>query len=466
MPFSYVDLLGMKPTEMLDAPIADTPAAIKTLLDSATTAEPLALAGMRHSQGGHTAATNGRMVITETMGKVLSVDACNQTVTVQGGATWSQVHHALRAYGLAPLVHQSSAHFSVGGSIAVNCHGRDLVSGPLANTVVSLKVLTGTGDTLTASRTENEQLFQATIGGYGACGAILKATLKVTPNLMMQRIWTPMTLDKYAKHLGELLAGTYPTTLMHHGWINVSKGGYFSEVISYDVKREDPPLGDTWAVDNQLQAEGWGNNEILRAGWAAARRNGDIRSEVWKHLSDRGQRGTPSQSRLNWLREDISFTMSAKTDLGVDMLQEYFVPLDQFKSFVEALATIFPYVHPPGGQTAQLLSSTVRLVMPEQAPVSYLSYAVGSPRVAVAIDAYVPLTAKGEPTCEAAKQFRRAISLAWSKGGSYYLPYYSFACPEEHFQPAYPQHGDWKSAALRYNPKRKFWNNFLAKYGV
>ena len=95
--------------------------------------------------------------------------------TVRSGTTWAEVQELANREGLAVRVQQSSNNFTAGGSLSVNCHGRDKDFGPIASTVRSLRVLLADGRILTAtpedpSDSEAGGLFAAVLGGYGLVG--------------------------------------------------------------------------------------------------------------------------------------------------------------------------------------------------------------------------------------------------------------------------------------------------------
>ena len=100
----------------------------------------VAIAGARHSQGGHSSA-EGQMVIDMTgMDRVLSVDPDEGTIRVEAGATWQAVQEAAHEQGLAVRVQQSSNVFTIGGSLSGNCHGRDIAYGPIVCSVHSFRL--------------------------------------------------------------------------------------------------------------------------------------------------------------------------------------------------------------------------------------------------------------------------------------------------------------------------------------
>jgi FAD/FMN-containing dehydrogenase len=75
---------------------------------------------------------------------------------------------------------QSTDIFSVGGSISVNAHGMDHQAGALAKSIKSMKVMLADGSLQTVSATENKDLFNLVVGGYGLFGVIVEAELDVS----------------------------------------------------------------------------------------------------------------------------------------------------------------------------------------------------------------------------------------------------------------------------------------------
>src|SRR6185503_13601595 len=102
---------------------------------------------------------------------------------VQSGATWHDIQTYLHPlYAVKAM--QSTDIFTVGGSIAVNAHGMDHQAGSVGRTVRSLSVLLPDGTLQRASPTENQELFNLVVGGYGLFGIVLDADLDVTDNVI------------------------------------------------------------------------------------------------------------------------------------------------------------------------------------------------------------------------------------------------------------------------------------------
>lgn len=150
------------------------------VLNAEKTGDVLSIAGMQHSQGGQTVYPNGVMVDMKPYNQVIEINEDEKTVTVQSGATWSDIQEAINPYGLSLKVSQSQNIFTVGGSLSVNAHGLDIRNGGLTDTVLSMRLLNAEGDILQLSPSENTELFYAVLGGYGLFGIILDVTLELT----------------------------------------------------------------------------------------------------------------------------------------------------------------------------------------------------------------------------------------------------------------------------------------------
>ncbi|RAP31184.1 hypothetical protein C2W64_00356 [Brevibacillus laterosporus] len=85
--------------------------------------------------------------------KIMSIHPEEKKIRVQAGATWKDVQDAINPYGLSVKTMQSQNIFTVGGSISINAHGRDIRNGSLIKSVDSFRLLTADGQIRQVSRT-------------------------------------------------------------------------------------------------------------------------------------------------------------------------------------------------------------------------------------------------------------------------------------------------------------------------
>jgi decaprenylphospho-beta-D-ribofuranose 2-oxidase len=480
MSIELEDLVGLNATKvarLIALSPTDSQVQVQRLLNGS---EPLVVAGMRHTQGGHTALDGGHLLFTETMGllgrrRIEGPEpGTNPLVDVAAGVTWSELHAHLNALGLSPMVQQSSAHFTVGGSIAVNCHGRDPRWGPMVHSLESVEVLCGDGKTRVASRSYHQDLFRAVVGGHGACGLILRAQLRLVPNvaLIASHDDDELALGEYvAGVLRPLLAaGSASASQLHHGWLNATASGFWDSVWYNDYVQ---PPGRPTVAGEVLRSEGWGESEILRAAWVAARRNPGIRDDVWRELKQLSSR--ERESRTNLLRAPVGMTLSKGDAKGVDLLQEYFLPPDRVVEGVRSLKRHFQGLSP---QVIHVLTGTLRVVRRDDE--THLSYCRGQDRVSLAVEMHVavetPAGGVRQPSAAVQSALWQANEIVMALGGSFYLAYHRLANPvagkpaNQQFMQAYGAGGlahylqAQRDAIRKYDPSRRFWNHFLQAY--
>ncbi len=471
------DLVGLNVTPMRDRPLLTDVEQARRVADRSNDCS-LSIAGARHTQGGHTAVDDGRQLLTMTGLNRVGVPVPVQgqpheaLLEVEAGATWEEIQRVIGPYGFAPMVQQSSPHFSVGGSIGANCHGRDPRWGPMACSVENLTVLTGKGDLLTASRTEHPELFKAVLGGYGSCGLTVKATLRLVANSMLEYVGDVPYLRRgvadYVAHAQKL--DGHPEVHLHYAWLCCVRGRFYDECLIADLKTRTPPR--QLVPHPRFKEEDWGDGEILRAGWSAARKDpGAMRQAVWNelcrlhHWGGDGGKGTAA-GRIDWLRASVSFTAYRGSSTS-DILQEYFVPLEALPEMVKRLKAIFE----GAGGKINVLSTTLRVVRADGDD-TVLSYCRDGARACIAVDAEVSTVGSGQtreldPDVKAA--IASATAAALELGGSYYLPYCRVADVAQ-FRRAYVRHDALQVAIEAWNPKvdgrHRYWNRFLNEYFV
>lgn len=479
MPIELDDLIGLNLTTVRDMPIIDAEATARSVVkgNAEHTVTP---AGMRHCQGGHTAMPNGRVLLMEAM-RAVSYDPTDQTFTAEAGATWSQIHQVLHLHDRAPLVHQSSGHFTVGGSLAINCHGRDPGQGPLADTVVSLDVMDGSGNVKKNVQPGDDE-FKLVIGGLGGGALILRARFRTTANIPLHEIKDSCGVKKYASgilpHLPNRKLAS-PAQL-HFAWICCVPGGDFFDGVVYcdyiDANEEYKTSINPPVYEVGLKDEAWGTSEVLRAAWWASSRDDRMQGKFWQLIKSPGWGGglgKDIQTRLNWMRAAVGFTMSRGeinkfgTDKdSVGMLHEVMVPIPELMRLLILGRNLFS--DPNHRQHVRLLSCVVRPVQIQQNE-TFFCYAKDQPMACVTLDAQVlQTTVEGRrvPTQEAHRIFQRWIQQAIDLGGSFYLAYYPFAMQDQ-FDACYGGAADsWKKCRKNIDPYGRFLNQHLLHYGL
>lgn len=141
---------------------------------------PLALRGMGRSYGDAALNTDGFVLSTAGLNRILEWDAQAGVIAVEPGVTIGQLwRHTLPA-GWWPPVVSGTQHVSLGGAASANIHGKNnWRMGPLGEHIRSFDLLTPAGERLTCSREHERALFHAAIGGFGLLGVMTRIELQL-----------------------------------------------------------------------------------------------------------------------------------------------------------------------------------------------------------------------------------------------------------------------------------------------
>ncbi|MDH5325824.1 MAG: FAD-binding oxidoreductase [Gammaproteobacteria bacterium] len=143
---------------------------------------PVTVRGGGLTTEGESVAYGGLLLDMTGMSRVLHIDTQAQTVRTQAGIYWHTLAESLRRQNMDYLSAPLNMTSSVGGTLGVG--GIDVNSARLgcsADQVESLQVVTPTGDIAECSDSQNPELFQRVILGYGQFGVITEATLRIRP---------------------------------------------------------------------------------------------------------------------------------------------------------------------------------------------------------------------------------------------------------------------------------------------
>lgn len=116
------------------------------------------------------------------LGGVIAVDPENRTADVAGMCTYEDLVAATLPYGLAPLVVPQLKTITLGGAVTgLGIESTSFRNGLPHESVLEMDILTGTGDVITASPTENSDLFRAFPNSYGTLGYSVRIKIELEP---------------------------------------------------------------------------------------------------------------------------------------------------------------------------------------------------------------------------------------------------------------------------------------------
>lgn len=163
-------------------------------------------AGSRHSFTD-IAATDGLMVDTSGLARVLEVDAETRRVTVEAGIRLHALGPLLARHGLA-LENQGDIDAqSLAGALATATHGTGARFGNLSARVVGMRLVTASGSVVDLTEESDPEGLLAARVSLGALGVASRVTIECSPLYTLERHDVPLPLDETLARLDEHVDG-------------------------------------------------------------------------------------------------------------------------------------------------------------------------------------------------------------------------------------------------------------------
>lgn len=417
----------------------------------------LSMAGARHSMGGHAFAPDG-IVLDMTGFNKVSFDEAARTMTVESGARWHDIQNALHPR-FAVKAMQSSDVFTVGGSISVNAHGMDHQVGAIERTLRRLRIMLADGSVVTASRTENTDLYRHVVGGYGLFGVILTAEIEIADNLIYRSERRLIDIADFPRIFAEEIVPD-PAIGLFYGHLSTAPGSFLREMLLYTYHRQDvpdlalPPLAEVSSAGLRrlifnLSKEGALFSE---AKWYAEKElehrfESCTVSEILKRTGEACfvSRNEPMHDSVPYLFNNLKHE--------TDILHEYFVPRDRLVAFVDQMRALMVK------DDILLLNASVRVVHKEDVALNY------APEEAFSVVLYVNQTVDEAGIARMRGLTSDLVDLAHLHGGRFFLPY------QRHYDAlqlkrAYPMIGAVFAAKKQFDPAGLFSNSFYEAFAA
>lgn len=416
----------------------------------------VAIAGVRHSMGGQAFSKNA-LILDMTKFNQVSLDEQRKVLTAQGGATWHDIQNFLHPkYAVKAM--QSTDIFTVGGSISVNAHGMDHNAGSVARTIRSLRIMMPDGSIQTISPSKNPQLFHLVVGGYGLFGVILDAEIEVTDNVVYQSERQIIDYREFPDLFAEKLGPDNKLGLFY-GHLSTAPQSFLQEMILYSYKEtaappgEIPPLTDTGSIKLRRLVINFSKLGPLAARlkwWSEKYIEPKLEScSVTRNQAMKDgeaclvARNEPMHDSVKYLKNNL------KGD--TDILHEYFIPRDQFISFVDAMREVLIR------NKTNLLNASVRVVHKEDTALNY------APADAFAIVLYINQKTDQTGNERMEKVTQELIDLTVKHHGRFFLPY-QLHYTEEQLNQSYPEIPAFFAAKQKYDPTGILTNTWYEKY--
>ncbi len=427
----YVDrILRPTTTEQIQAALASGRGAIS-------------IGGGRYSMGDQIAAENSLHLDMRGMNRLLAFDPAARTVRVQSGMTWRDLQDIVDPHELSVKVMQSYCNFTVGGSISVNCHGRYVGKGPIINTVRALRLIAADGNAIELDRNHRPDWFDAVIGGYGGLGVVSEVELELDENCRIERRVRECSLADYPAFFREQVL-TDPDIVFHNADLPPPR---YDAPLATSWRRTQLPLTETQRLIPRDADYGKDQKMI----WAVTELPGG--ESMREHFYDRKLLHEPSVVYRNHEASlDVRSLEPWSRRLSTYLLQEYFIPVENFAAFCADMRRIL------AANEVHALNVSIR-----HSPADTRSLLRWAPKEVFSFALYYKQRSWAAADRDAERWTRQLIDAALAQGGRYYLPYRLHASREQ-FERAYPEHVAFARIKQAIDPDRRFRNRMWDKY--
>jgi FAD/FMN-containing dehydrogenase len=157
----------------------------------------LGLRGAGCSYGDASLNSDGHVLDTSGMDRILAFDTERGVITVEPGVTMRDLWRRVISFGWWPPVVPGTMAVSIGGAAALNIHGKNnFAVGSFGEHVESFVLQTASGEVLRCSRQQHCDVFHAAIGGFGMLGCFLEITMRLKRvHAGRLRVWALPTRD-------------------------------------------------------------------------------------------------------------------------------------------------------------------------------------------------------------------------------------------------------------------------------
>ncbi|MGM9490918.1 FAD-binding oxidoreductase [Ideonella sp. YS5] len=406
----------------------------------------LAVCGGRHAMGGQQFLSDGLLIDTAGLQRVLAFDAARGLISVEAGIQWPalfQQLHELQAgtdggWGVAQK--QTGAdRFSLGGSLSANVHGRGLAMKPIVADVESITLMGADAQPRRCSRSENAELFALAIGGYGMFGVITEVTLRLARRRKLRRLVelgsTDDLMAAFERRIAEgCLYGDFQFA------IDPQRPDYLNRGVfaCYQPVADDTPIP---AGQLALGESDWvGLLELAHRDKSEA-----FRRYAGFYLATAGQVYWSDLHQLSYYLDDYHAALDESLGhCGSEVICELYVPRSRFAGFMRQAAQLLRE------READVVYGTVRLIRRDDE--SFLPWA----REDFACVIFNLHTPHDPGTCaQVAETFECLNALAMAQGGSFYLTYHRHATAKQ-LRTCHPRIDEWLAAKLAFDPEERF----------
>jgi FAD/FMN-containing dehydrogenase len=422
-----------------------TAAEVRTLLRTVRAeGRHVSIAGGRHAMGAQQFLTDGVLLDTRRLNRVLGFDAARGLVEVEAGIQWPElVEYLLRVqdgqwpqWGIAQK-QTGGDYLTLGGTLSANAHGRGLTMKPFIGDVESFTLIDSEGNTRRCSRAENAELFALAIGGYGLFGVIYSVELRLARRVKLERVVEVIDVGQVMAAFERRIADGFLYGDFQYS-INEDSPEYLRKGV-FSCYRPVAPETPMPSAQRELSDANW--RELLYLAHVDEQAAFDRYASYY--LSTAGQLYWSDTHQMSIYPVDYHDALdrrSSAAQRATEMISEIYVRRADLAAFMAEAA------EDCRRNGVQNIYGTVRLI--ERDDESFLAWAKEN-YACIIFNLHIDHTPPG--IAHAADAFRRLIDLGIKYGGRYYLTYHKYATRRQ-VEACYPQLPEFLRLKQRHDP--------------
>ena len=417
--------------------------------------KPICVAGSRHAMGTQQFATDGVLIDTRKMAKVLKLDPTLGLLEIEAGIQWPNLYDYLiteqagRDKQWTFAQKQAGAdRLTIGGCLASNIHGRGLKLPPFVGDVESFTLVNHKGDLVNCSRRENAELFSAAIGGYGLFGVVYSVTLRLVPRKKVERVVQIRSVESVPGAFAERLADGFTLGDLQFS-IDDKTDGYLREGVftCYRPVADETPMG---APQKGLEEKDWAEILLL----AHANKAQAYRKLAGFYLQTSGQVMWSDEAQMTAYPENYHREIDRRlqTPRGSESAVELLCEREKLPALVQETRDYAKR------NQLEIVHASVRLV--EEDKETFLAWAA-KPFACLTLGVHIEHSTRG--LISAGDHFRRLIDIALRHGGGWYLTYRRDALRRQ-VDRAFPQFAEFLKLKRKHDPQELFQSDWYRHY--
>jgi len=423
----------------------------KMIVECSKRKKKITIIGTQHSQGGQSIYDDAIVLDMKYYNRILNLNIDDKLITVQSGITWKKIQTHINPHNLSIKAMQSSNSFTVGGSLSANIHGRDINNSLIIGTVESFRLLISSGKIINVSRDENFELFRLVIGGYGLFGIIMDVTISLCNNSLLQKKVDIIHYTDFPEFFNVNVLNNSNAALFM-AWPSIAPSSYLSEIVITMWEKSNNQI-----LDDKLLNLGKEKHVLRDKTIYSLSRKSNVGKELRWALQKYFYARKGSQlllSRNNAMGPPTTPQkfLDYKSNKYTDILQEYFIPIQNFQKFLEGMYDLIKICK------MNLLAITIRYI--EKNEESFLSYSQNK-QFSIMISSNIPLSKEGKD--RSISTTRKLVNLAIQCSGLYYLTYQRFPSKSQ-LKKSYPMIDKFFEMKRYYDKDELFMNKFYEYY--